>query len=67
MTSFYVTSFISQMHVCILCNKFYMTSFHMTSIIYWCERVYVKIMSLLFNRIEQCCAAHIVVHSCQQY
>ena len=30
MTSFYVTSFICQVHVCI-CNKFYMTSFHMTS------------------------------------
>jgi hypothetical protein len=36
MTSFYVTSFICQVHVCI-CNKFYMTSFHMTSFIYWCE------------------------------
>jgi hypothetical protein len=24
--------------VCI-CNKFYMSSFHMTSFIYWCERV----------------------------
>jgi hypothetical protein len=22
-----------------ICNKFYMTSFHMTSFIYWCERV----------------------------
>ena len=32
--------------------------------IYYYTRV--KIMSLLFNRIEQCCAAHIV-HTCQQY
>ena len=28
------------------------------------EYTRVKIMSLLFNRIEQCCAAHIV-HTCQ--
>jgi hypothetical protein len=32
MTSFYVTSFICQVHVCI-CNKFDMTTFHMTSFI----------------------------------
>ena len=46
MTSFYVTSFICQVHVCI-CNKFYMTSFHNTSFIYWCERV--NNISLLYN------------------
>ena len=26
------------LYVCI-CNKFYMTNFHMTSFIYWCESV----------------------------
>jgi hypothetical protein len=42
MTSFYVTSFICQVHVCI-CNKISMTSFHMTSFIYWCERVNMQV------------------------
>jgi hypothetical protein len=44
MTSFYVTSFIWQVHVCI-CNTFYMTSFRMTSFIYWCERVRKRCLS----------------------
>jgi hypothetical protein len=30
--------YLPSAHVCIW-NKFYMTSFHRTSLIYWCERV----------------------------
>jgi hypothetical protein len=50
MTSFYVTSFICQVHVCI-CNKFDMTIFHMTSFIYWCERVNKFTWPILANHI----------------
>jgi hypothetical protein len=61
MTSFYVTSFICQVHVCI-CNKFYMTSF-----IYWCERVYFDNLSasdVIVQRTTRALANHI---KCSDY
>ena len=62
--------FICQVHVCI-CNKFYMTSFHMTSFIYWCgtcQQVYFDNLLVTSNVIVQRTTRALANHNkCSDY